>query len=143
MAKIGRPSKRTPEVEARILDGLSSGMTLNRICEPGDMPTVQSVLRWKREDDDFRSLYARAREDGAEAMVERIVDMADTALTAPDAVTVQGIRQATENLKWAAGKFNRQFGDSTKLEHTGDGGGPVQINLIRGTPPPKGGGDEC
>jgi len=26
---------------------------------------------------------------------------------------------------------------------TGADGGPVQINLVRGTPPPRGGGDEC
>jgi len=135
MAKVGRPSKRTPEVEAKILDGLSAGITLNRLCVRPDMPDSQTVLRWKREDDKFRAAYARAREDGAEAMADRIVDMADNALQARDIIEINAVRQATENLKWAAGKFNQQFGDKVKTEHSGEVNVITQ-KIVLDKPPP-------
>lgn len=127
MAKIGRPTKRTPAVEALILDGLSCGLTLKKICVGATMPDPQTVLRWTREDAEFRSAYTRAREEGADCMVERIIDLADDAIAA-DPASVPGIRQATENLKWAAGKFRpKMYGDKISQEITGASGGAIQF----------------
>jgi hypothetical protein len=74
VSKIGRPSKRTPETEARILDGLSAGITLTELCEADDMPTPQAVCRWKREDEAFRAMIATAISSGVEVMADRMVD---------------------------------------------------------------------
>lgn len=139
MAKVGRPSKRTPEVEAYILDGLSSGITLTKLCEAPGMPDTQTVSRWKREDEVFRAAYARAREEGADRMVDKIIESNERMLSARTMVDVQALKEYREGLKWAAGKFNAQYGDKIVQEHTGAGGGPVQINLIRGTPPKRDG----
>lgn len=135
MSKIGRPSKRTPEVEARILDGLSAGITLTKLCEPDDMPTPQTVCRWKREDEAFRSAYARAREDGADRMVDKIIETTERLLSARTMVDVQAIKEYREGLKWAAGKFNAQYGDKVHTEHSGEVK-VVEQRMVLDQPPP-------
>ena len=135
MSKIGRPSKRTPETEARILDGLSAGITLTELCEADDMPTPQTVCRWKREDEAFRSAYARAREDGADRLVDQIIRASINVLHAKNLTEVQAVKEHREGLKWAAGKFNAQYGDKIQTEHSGEVK-VVEQRLVMDTPPP-------
>lgn len=132
----GRPTIRTPEIIETVLRGLADGITVTETCKAPGMPDRQTIMRWKREDAEFRAAYTRAREDGAEALADRIVAMADMALQA-EVQSIPGIRQATENLKWAAGKFNpKQFGDKIQQEHTGPEGDALRIVIER---PPNGG----
>lgn len=131
MAKMGRPTKRTPEVEAAILDGLASGITLEAICKAEGMPSPVTVRQWKRLDEDFATAYARAREDGAEAYAERICDIANEVMQRGDRTFAECARVAVDALKWAAGKHNAQYGDKQKHEHTGEGGKPLTVIIER------------
>lgn len=62
--KTGRPSKRSPAVIQRILDGLSAGTPLTIICQPDDMPSTSTVYEWMGADEALSGQVARAREAG-------------------------------------------------------------------------------
>lgn len=73
----GRPSKRTPEVIARIIEGLSKGTPLTVICSADDMPSDDSVRNWADADPDLSRAIARAREAGFDAIALEALDIAD------------------------------------------------------------------
>lgn len=73
--------KFTPEAEEEILNRLAMGETLNAICRDAHMPSAPYVSRMARElydeedPDCFGSRYARAREIGAYAIGDRVLDI--------------------------------------------------------------------
>jgi hypothetical protein len=60
-AKIGRPTKYSPEWAEGFCALIAEGQSVAEICERRDQPSQQSVYTWLREDEDFRERYARAR----------------------------------------------------------------------------------
>lgn len=75
MAK--RQSKRTPEVEERIIEGLTDGVALRVLCRQDGMPSWRSVYDWMNADASFASRVAYARDLGFEALAEDILNIAD------------------------------------------------------------------
>ena len=75
MAK--RQTKRTPEVEERIIDGLTDGVPLRVLCRQDDIPSWRTVYDWINADPSFASRVAYARDLGFEAIAEDILDIAD------------------------------------------------------------------
>jgi hypothetical protein len=75
MAK--RQSKRTPEVEERIIEGLTDGVPLRVLCRQDDMPSWRTVYDWINADPSLASRVAYARDLGFEALAEDILDIAD------------------------------------------------------------------
>ena len=75
MAK--RQTKRTPEVEERIIEGLTDGVPLRVLCRQDDMPSWRTVYDWINADPSFASRVAYARDLGFEAIAEDILDIAD------------------------------------------------------------------
>lgn len=75
MAK--RQTKRTPEVEERIIDGLSNGIALRVLCREADMPAWRTVYDWMQADEELAARVACARDLGFEALAEDIIDIAD------------------------------------------------------------------
>lgn len=75
---MGRPTKRTPEIEREILERISEGESLREICRDDNMPMRSSVSLWVREDRDFSDKVARAREDGSWHLIEEAREIADT-----------------------------------------------------------------
>jgi hypothetical protein len=75
MAK--RQSKRTPEVEERIIEGLTDGVPLRVLCRQDDMPSWRAVYDWMNADASFASRVAYARDLGFEALAEDILNIAD------------------------------------------------------------------
>lgn len=75
MAK--RQSKRTPEVEERIIEGLTDGVPLRVLCRQDDMPSWRTVYDWIAADPSLAARIAYARDLGFEAIAEDILDIAD------------------------------------------------------------------
>ena len=75
---LGRPSKRSPALAAKICDRLAAGEPLTHICRDPAIPDVTNVLRWLRDDADFCLAYTRARECCIELMAHQISEIADT-----------------------------------------------------------------
>jgi hypothetical protein len=74
------------------------------------MPNKTTVLRWLSENSEFRTQYARARENQAESLFDEALDIAREHEEPAKA------RVIVDTLKWAAGKLQpKKYGD--KIEH--------------------------
>jgi hypothetical protein len=80
----GRPSSFNPEIAEKIIDGLAAGMSLPKICEQENMPTINTVARWRAKDDNFDERCASARARGLSVRVEEMVDIADDVTIPPE-----------------------------------------------------------
>lgn len=70
--KGGRPTKYTTELADRICDLVASRVSVWKICAMPDMPSEDTLYRWKRTNAEFSEKYARAREHRAHARQDRI-----------------------------------------------------------------------
>jgi hypothetical protein len=139
MAKVGRPSKYTDELAEVICTRIADGESLRRICRDADMPDKETIRRWRGENEAFRARYARAREDAADSYADRMLAYCDDFETADSITRVQGLKEASQNLRWLAGVTKpKVYGDLQKLEHSGAGGAPLKITIER----PGGEGDD-
>lgn len=135
----GRPSSYTPEKAAAICARLAAGEPLVRICRDESLPDVVTVYRWIAAYEDFRNMYARAREDQADTLADEIADIADEN---PQTVQVYGRegdlleikidtafeawrKTRIDARKWAAAKLKpRKYGE--KLALAGDSEQPIR-----------------
>lgn len=131
--------ERTPELEAEILARLSEGEPLRAILrsDPARFPSKSVFYAWMAGDDDLKARFLKAREEGADALAEECLEIADDARN--DWMERQGegpqlngehvqrskLRIYTR-LQLLAKWFPQRYGDKVAMEHTGPGGGPVQ-----------------
>ena len=69
--------KYSPEIFDKICSQLEDGLSLRTICKNPEMPTRESVRKWLRDNPELVGQYARAKKDGASAIVEEAVEIAD------------------------------------------------------------------
>ena len=62
MAKIGRPSKMTPEVQERVLELIATGHSVQQIEKMDGIPEEKSIYGLLIRDPIFAEKYTRARE---------------------------------------------------------------------------------
>lgn len=141
---MARPSDYTLEKAALICARLASGESLAAICRDDESPDVTTVYRWLAAHEEFRHLYARAREDQADTLADQIIDIADTPIIGVKTKTDgQGKVETTEGdmiehrrlqvdaRKWIAAKLRpRKYGE--KLELAGDATAPVRLTITDG-----------
>lgn len=79
--KVGRPTKRTKEVEEAIFRALRSGVAYRSACFIAGV-TYDAVDDWRKKDDDFSAAIEKAKSNArarvAAAMFERAVNGNDT-----------------------------------------------------------------
>lgn len=75
----GRPEIYSNDIADRICAEIATtSKSLRTICLSDDMPSVQTVLKWLREDKEgFSAQYTRAKEEQADYMIEEMIDIAD------------------------------------------------------------------
>lgn len=135
MAKRGAPSRRTPEVEGRLIEGISEGIPLQSLCREEGMPAWRTVYDWMESDPAFAARIARAREVGADAIASESLEIVDEEpQRGPDGkidsgwVAHQKLR-AEHRLKLLAKWSPKKYGDRVENVHTGADGGPIDLNL--------------
>jgi hypothetical protein len=122
----GRTTTRTAAVVAEILERLERGEAVIQMCRDEHLPTARTVYNWLDEDPNFLSQYQRAREVGFDHIA---VTMRDTARglgdSSGDVARDKLIVDTDFKLlsKWSP----KKYGD--KLQHTGDGGGPISVQV--------------
>ena len=133
MVKRGAPSKRTPEVEVRLIEGISEGIPLQPLCREEGMPAWRTVYGWMESDPAFAARIARAREVGADAIASESLEIVDEEpQRGPDGkidsgwVAHQKLR-AEHRLKLLAKWSPKKYGDKIQAEHTGANGGAIQV----------------
>lgn len=119
-AKTQTPAKReskseyTEKAAQFICERIANGDSLVTICKSEEMPHIVTVYRWLAENEGFRNMYVRAREDQADTMADEIVQIADTEEDSAKA------RVRIDARKWVASKLKpRKYGDKLDIEHSG------------------------
>lgn len=95
-AQRGRPSKYTPQIAQEICERLSTGEPLAQICRDDHMPSSRTVGDWKVAHEQFSADFARAREDGFDAIALDCLAIADE--TKFDTVSTEAGERA--NSEW-------------------------------------------
>lgn len=133
---MARPTIYSEELSALICARLASGEPLVRICKDEEMPGTSTVYRWLAASQEFRDMYARAREDQADTLADEIIEIADDG--ANDTYTKDGIELTNHDViarsklrvdarKWIAAKLKpRKYGDKVEHEH----GGNLSVSLV-------------
>lgn len=126
MATTGRPAHRPSSYSLKkaedICNQLACGKSLNDVLKAPGYPTKITIFRWLKAHEEFRILYAEARERQADSLVDDIQAIADDG--ANDTYVDDEGRQRTdydvvarsklriEARKWLAGKMRpKVYGD--------------------------------
>ena len=108
---------------------MAEGRSLRSVCADADMPCTETVRKWKLTLPEFAAQYARAREFQGEGDADDIGDVA-AKVQAGDIAPDVG-RVVIDAKKWSAGKRRpKVYGEKLTTEHTGPGGGPVEITRV-------------
>ena len=67
----------TDELAQQILDRISNGEVLTKICEEEGMPSRSAVKKWRRSKPDFAAALKEARDDGFDAIADSCIPIAD------------------------------------------------------------------
>jgi hypothetical protein len=147
--KVAVPSKRTPEVEAAILQDVAQGIALVNACKTQGIVT-STFFRWLDSSEQLRNDYAQAREAQADFHASEIVAISDevevSQVVTPDgvvdfkldAVAVARNRLRIDARKWVAAKMlPKKYGDKVENVHTGADGGPIALSLTVSFVKPK------
>lgn len=136
--------------------------------EGSTLPGYSTIARWLSEEDEdganpLRERYARAKEAQADYMAEELAelhekawvpitdddgkpvfDSAGRALCYVDKSSAAIVRLEAENKKWLMGKLRpKKYADKQAHEHTGAGGGAIQVaSTVTFVNPPERGDDE-
>ncbi|MBK1815099.1 hypothetical protein JIN84_05720 [Luteolibacter yonseiensis] len=69
-------SARREDVRDGICERIAEGRSLAAVCREEGMPCTRTVHLWREEDAGFAARFARAREDGFEAIAHRLREIA-------------------------------------------------------------------
>lgn len=127
MAKRGRPTVMTQETVNKMVERLSAGEPLKRICADNDMPHYATVARHRVADKDFNDLLTQARSDGTHALADECLDIADNPTLEPADKRVRIDARIRLIGKWNS----RAYGDKVDVNHGGQKDNPVEV-VIRG-----------
>ena len=135
---MATPREYDPETGDAICERLIEGESLRSICRDPAMPATSTVCKWLANTPAFAEQYTRAREAQADTLADEIVDIADdgrrdytndpeTGREIVDHDHIARSRLRVDARKWVASKLKpKKYGDSTRLEHSGPGGGPMK-----------------
>lgn len=131
----GRTTDYTPEIAEKICKGISSGMSLRKVCASDEMPAPSTVCGWVLDDvNGFSEQYAKARRLQAELLADEIFDISDDSTndymirqskSGEDYETVNPevigrSRLRVDSRKWYLAKvLPKIYGDKVVTEHTG------------------------
>lgn len=131
----GRPTLYSTALAEKILDQLACKALTEILATPG-MPAYRTVMSWLREREDFRHLYAQAREDQADYDADLVVEIRGKMLRGEIAADVG--RAAIDSCKWTAGKRKpKVYSDKLDitLEATVKGSVTYRANMPLRQPP--------
>lgn len=129
--KGGRPSIYTQELADRICAELAMGKSMRTVLKADGMPVMDTVFRWLREKPEFSDQYVKAKAESADALVEEIIDIADSGSNDwmenndPDnpgyrvnGEHIQRSRLRVDSRKWIASKLKpKKYGEKLDMNH--------------------------
>src|SRR5262245_899208 len=104
----------SPEIAARICEGVADCKSLETICKGPNMPSKRAVIMWQRDYPEFARALDQARELRADARIEAIHDISNRVLKGE--IDPHAARVGLDNLWKLAGRENwRRWGDRQAL----------------------------
>lgn len=70
---MARPTKRTPEVEAELVQAIKDGLPYSTACEVAGI-AASTFFQWMNEFPEFSELIKKANSSTAQRMVKKITD---------------------------------------------------------------------
>ena len=122
--KGGRPTICNDRLIDEVCLRLSQGVSMRTVCLDDDMPSMATIWRWLRENDDLARRYTAAKQESADAMIEDILAISDQD---DDEESTNRSRLRVDTRKWIAAKL-RPEKYSEKLDLT-PSGGTVKITI--------------
>jgi hypothetical protein len=125
--KKGRPTAYSDKIAREICDRLAQGESLRSICAAKHMPAESTVRGWVVDDrSGFSAHYARARDIALDSITDQMREDIDAT------EDVNKARLKLDYWKWYTSKMApKRYGDRIAMEHTGEDGGPIIIDLTR------------
>jgi len=136
----GRPTAYTLKLATQICELIADGHPLRRITKMDGMPRSSTVYEWLALHKEFADMYARAREDQADALADEIVEIADEqpelvqvydkdgklVEVKIDSALLTWQRNRMDARKWTAAKLKpRKYGERQIL--AGDAENPLEV----------------
>ena len=126
--KVGRPTKYSILMAAKICSRLAEGQSLRTVCKEKGMPDKATVFVWLANHKEFNDQYAKAKEESTDAHLEMMQDLGDDAIALSQAVgekragaVVQAVRLKADNLKWIMSKLKpKKYGDKLDVTTKGE-----------------------
>lgn len=117
--------------------------SLRKICASPGMPDRATFNDWRKRTPELQAQYDLACLDREDSYFEQIIDIADECRVGVKRTTkangdvetveidmVERAKVQIDARKWSLARMNRKkYGDHVKQEHTGEGGGPLQLIL--------------
>jgi hypothetical protein len=115
----GRPTLYSTELALEICNRIAEGTPLTKICLSPDIPSYRTVLLWRAEKPEFLQLYKASREDAADTLADRIIELAELVLTGE--VEANKARVAIDALRWTASKLKpKTYSEKVAVRHQTD-----------------------
>jgi len=137
--KVGRPSLYSQKLAIEICGEISTNAVgLKKLCtQHENWPSYKVIREWLIIHEEFRDLYARAKEYQAEILAEEMIDISD--YSAEDYIVgdngksvldhehVQRSKLRIDTRKWVASKLlPKKYGDKIQNEITGLDGSAIK-----------------
>lgn len=130
----GEPSSRRktpydPPVADYIIEQIEVyGRSLLSICDDPEAVSRAIFFRWMEDHPELRVRYARAREALADHAADEIAEIART--VTPESAVADRVK--LDALKWRAERLKpRSYSPTARVENTGAGGGPIQLEAVK------------
>ena len=123
---MARPSEYNFDLCIEICELVAIGDNIIKVLDSNNLyPSWSTFRRWKRENDELRTLYINSVQDKAEALENEMDDYRSMLLAKEiDASTYNTLVQT---LKWKMAKFYpKMFGDKVQTDHSGE----ITTNII-------------
>lgn len=156
MTRAARPKSKvqgitfSQELFDAICLEMAEGASLRSICARDDMPNKRTVLRWIEGNESLQCQYSEAQNLRAEHYFDQILEIADNVRIGSRTTTksdgekeivrgdmIERARLQVDARKWVLARMNpKKYGDKFTQELTGDGGGPVVVEVVKFAPEP-------
>jgi hypothetical protein len=123
---MARPSEYNIEVCILICEEIAKGGNIMQVLDSNDKyPSWSTFRRWKRDNEELRTLYINSQQDKAEALEKEMDDYRSMLLAKEiDASTYNTLVQT---LKWKMSKYYaKMYGDKTDIT---SGGEKINTNI--------------
>ena len=111
----GRKTTYTEVMARRICEDISTGRTLADVCRMAYAPSRATVHVWSKAFPDFAEAIEAARLDGADAVADEIISIADEPVK--DAAQASRQRNRIDARRWVLSKVRpAKYGDQMKIQ---------------------------